>query len=90
MPMKHIETKISETSIRIRYANEPRPEAATEWLEFEVPLAPLGLPTPSGDAALGSLGSLHTQFLSAIQLAALQYVRDAIGEETQRLEGLTR
>jgi hypothetical protein len=38
MPMKHIETKISETSIRIRYANEPRPEAATEWLEFEVPL----------------------------------------------------
>ena len=33
MPMKHIETKISETSIRMRHANEPRPEAATEWLK---------------------------------------------------------
>ena len=86
--MKHIETKISETTIRIRYANDPRPEAATEWFEFEVPLAPLGLPTPAEGAALGSLGSLHTQDLSSIQLAALGYVRDAIDEETQRLASL--
>jgi hypothetical protein len=88
--MKHVETKISETAIRMRYASDSRPEAATEWLEFEVPLAPLGLPTPTGDARLGSLGGLHTQYLSSIQLAALRYVRDAVADETQRLESLGR
>jgi hypothetical protein len=85
--MEHVETTILATTIRMRYANDPDRAKATEWFEFEVPIAPLSLPSASGDIALGEL---RTRLLASVELATLRYVRDAIGAETQRLAGLGR
>jgi hypothetical protein len=88
MSLQHIETTISETTIRMRYADHNDPAQATQWFAFEVPIGPgLTLPTHGGDVALGAL---PTRLFASIQLAVLRYVRDAIGEETQRLAGLAR
>jgi hypothetical protein len=84
--MKLIETTVLETTIRMRYADNADPAKAKEWFAFEVPIGPLTLPTTSGDVALGEL---HTRYFSSIQQAALRYVRDAIGDETQRLANLS-
>jgi hypothetical protein len=85
--MKLIETTVLETTVRMRYADNADPAKAKEWFAFEVPIAPLSLPSHSGDIALGDH---HTRLFASVQLAALRYVRDAIGEETQRLAGLAR
>jgi hypothetical protein len=85
MAMKLIETAVLETTVRMRYSDNADPEKAKEWFEFEAPIAPLTLPTGSGEVPLGKL---HSRYLASIQLAALRYVRDAIGAETQRLAGL--
>lgn len=88
MPLQHVETTISETTIRIRYADHHDPAQATQWFAFEVPIGPgLTLPTHSGDIALGAIS---TRLFASIQLAALRSVRDLIGEETQRLASLAR
>ncbi|MGA8689318.1 MAG: hypothetical protein WB662_05230 [Methyloceanibacter sp.] len=87
MAMKHIQTTIGETTIHIRYASDPDAAKATEWLEFQVPIEPLTVPAAGGDFPLGDLQLRH---LATIRLAALRYVRDAIGEETQRLSSLDR
>ena len=84
--MKLIETTILETTVRMRYADNADPTKAKEWFAFEVPIAPLTLPSASGDH---SLGDHHIRHLASIQQAALRYVRDAIGEETQRLASLS-
>ena len=80
--MKLIETTISETTVHMTIADDADPEKAAEWLEFEVPLAPLMLDqhNPLKDPA--------TRHLAVTQRAALRYVRDLIGEETQRLSAL--
>lgn len=84
--MEHIETTISAATIRMRYANDPDPVRATEWFAFEVPVGSLKLPVEGGpEPALGDPESRH---LAAIRLAALRYVRDAIGDETRRLAHL--
>jgi hypothetical protein len=90
MPLQHVETTISETTIRIRYADHSDPAQATNWFAFEVPIGPdLMLPNHTGGRDI-ALGELPTRLFASIQLAALRYVRDAIGEETQRLAGLAR
>jgi hypothetical protein len=86
--MQHIETTISDTAIRMRFADHADPAQAKEWFAFEVPIgSKLTLPSHSGDIPLGEL---PTRLLASIQLAALRYVRDLIGEETQRLASLGR
>jgi hypothetical protein len=88
MPLQHVETTILGTSIRMRYANNADPAQATEWFAFEVPIDPgLTLPTAGGEIPLGEI---RTRFLASIELAALRRVRDAIGDETQRLGALGR
>jgi hypothetical protein len=82
MAMKLIETTLSETSVHLQLADDADLEKATEWLEFEVPLAPLMIDE------LNKLGNPATRHLSTIQVAALRYVRDAIVDETQRLARL--
>jgi hypothetical protein len=71
----------------MRYADNSDPTKAKEWFEFVVPIAPLSLPAANGEI---SLGDHHTRLFASIQLAALRYVRDAIGDETQRLAGIAR
>ena len=87
MALQHVETTITETSIRMRLANNADDMHVTEWIELFIPTtAQLSLPAVNGDIPLGPL---HTRQLGAIQLAVLRYVRDAIGEETQRLASLS-
>lgn len=80
--MELIETKISKTSVHMRYADNPDPAKAREWFDFQVPLEGLTLPTANGDYPLGDHES---RYLGSIQQAALRRVRDAIGAETQAL-----
>jgi hypothetical protein len=82
MPMKLIETTVSETTVHMQLADDAQLEKAVEWLEFEVPIAPLMLDqnNPLGDPA--------KRHLAIVQRAALRYVRDAIAEESQRLSTL--
>ena len=80
--MELIETKISKTSVHMRYANNLDPAKATQWIDFQVPFDGLTLPAANGDYPLGDPES---RFLGSIQQAALRYVRDVIGAETQGL-----
>ena len=87
MSFEHVETTISGTTVRMRLANHAAPMKATEWVELCVPTdRKLSLPNAYGQE--NPLGDLHIRRLAAIQLAVLRYVRDAIGEETQRLASL--
>ena len=81
--MKIVETTILESSIRIRLADHPDHELATHWIELEVPIAGLELPSKPHD-----LGDPETRLLAEVRLAALRHARDAIGAETQRLASL--
>jgi hypothetical protein len=88
MPLQHVETTISGTSIRMRYANHADPAQATEWFAFEVPIGSgLTLPSTGGEIPLGEI---RTRLLASVELAALRRVRDVIGDETQRLAVLGR
>ena len=80
--MKLIETTVLEKMVRMRYADNVDPVKATQWIDFQVPLALLELPSVNGDHPLGDPES---RYLGSIQQAALRYARDLIGAETQAL-----
>ena len=82
MPMKLIETTISETAIRVRLSDGS--EDPKEWLDFQVPLSPLM------SDEINRLGDPAVRPLSIIQRAALLYVQDVIDEEIQRASGPQR
>jgi hypothetical protein len=82
--VKLVETKISETSIHMRYADDPDAAKASIWIDFQLPLASLKNQHNQNEL----LGDPESQFLAEIRLAALRHVRDAIGGETQRLSSL--
>ena len=82
MPMKLIETTVSATTVHMQLADLADIEKASEWLEFEVPVAPLMLDQHN------PLGDPTKRHLATVQRAALRYVQDAIAEETQRLAAL--
>jgi hypothetical protein len=77
--MALIETTIKGASVHIRYADDPDPEKAQGWIDFQVPTAPLTL--PAGER----LGDLEGRLLRAIRVGALRYVRDQVDEEIRRL-----
>jgi hypothetical protein len=77
--MKLIETTISETTVRMRFADNPDPAQAKEALEFAVPLATLRL----DEANL--LGDPTRRTLGATQRAALYRVQVALGEAEQAI-----
>lgn len=76
--MQIVETTILETKIRIRIADQADLDEATQWIEFEIPLAPLKTTDQRGTRPLGNLGE---QYLSVIRTAALLYVREIIDAE---------
>lgn len=82
MALKHVETTVGETTIQMRYADHPDPAKATEWFDFQVKIADLRMVsgTPVKD--------LESHYLAVVRQVALRYVRDVIGEETQRLATL--
>ena len=77
--MKIVETTISETSIRMRYADSSDPLKATEWIDFQLKLSELK--RPSG-TKLGEPEPLH---LAELRRAALQCVQDLLDNEIRRL-----
>ena len=85
--MSLVETTIGETTIQMRYADNPDAAKASVWIDFSMPIGELTLADSRGDIPLGDI---HTRQLATIQLAALRRVRDAIGEEIQRLSSLSR
>ena len=86
MALQLVETKILPDAIQLRYADDPDSAVASEWCEFRVRLAGLTHPLVQGQPR--TLGDPDAQFLAEVRLAALRYMRDVIGEETQRLSML--
>lgn len=84
--MQLIETKILADSVQLRYADHADPSQATEWCDFRVSLRNLVHPLVQGQPR--PLGDPQEQFVSEVQLAALRYMRDVIGGETQQLSAL--
>ena len=84
-PLKPIEISVTWTSVRMTYANNVEPYKPTEWLNFEVSLTSLQLPAPIPNRPSGDT---EIQYLGAIRLAALRYLRDLVGDEIQRLSHL--
>ena len=80
--MKLIETKISETTIHMRYADSLDNLKAIRWIDFQVPLTELRIAEQDVEVSLGNIEKRH---LGVIRLAALRYMQDIIGVETQRL-----
>ena len=83
--MKLTETTLTETAIRMRYADSADPAKATQWLDFQVPLAGIALPAGVGEEPLGDP---ERQLLAEVRLAALRYARGLIGDETRRISEL--
>jgi hypothetical protein len=81
--MKLIKTTVSETTVRMRFADQSDAAEATQWVDFQVPLGDLR--SPKGQE---ELGDPETRYLAEIRLVALRFVRDAIDAETRRLAGL--
>jgi hypothetical protein len=81
MAMQLVQTNFSADFVRMRYANNPDLALATEWIDFQVPMAELRLPS---DHAQG-LGDLDTLMIGEFHLAALRHAREALAAETQRL-----
>ena len=81
--MKLVETKISETAVHMRYADNTDSAQATEWIDFQVPIA--GLIAFDQRTPLGNVEERH---LAETHLAALRHVRELIGAEAQRLSRL--
>lgn len=77
--MKLVETIISETTVKMRYANHEDASEAKHWIDFQVPLHEL---KQVSDTALGDP---EPHFLSTVRLAALRYARKAIDDEIQGL-----
>jgi hypothetical protein len=82
--MKLVETKISETAIYMRYADNPDTTRATQWIDFQIPLDGLKVPGRGGERVLGNI---EDQYFGSIHLAALRQVRETITAETQRISG---
>ena len=88
MPLTTIETMIAGNTIRMRLVDDPAAETPALWIAFAAPLDKLTLASLGGTSE-HPLGPPDKQYFSSIQLAALRYVRDAIGVETQRLASLS-
>ena len=78
--MKLIETSVTQTNVRMRYQDTRDPSMPDNWIELQVPLSMLKLPsnTPLGDP--------ESHFLATVREVALRYVRDVFDAEIVRLE----
>ncbi len=80
--MKLVETRICETMVHLRYADNPDNAEARIWIDFQLPLKDLTLP---GSDMGSPLGDPEIRYLGVIRQAALRHVRKVLGEETQRI-----
>lgn len=82
MAIRLIETVVSGTSIRMRFADQTNPADAKEWIEFQVPLSPLKLLNQNTEEI--PLGPVEKRSLELVREAALRYVQNVISEEMRR------
>jgi hypothetical protein len=75
-----VQTGVTPSAIRIRFADFPEPADAKEWIDLQVPVEQLPLRLPQGD--------LECRSVAEIQVAALQHARGVIAAEIRRLEAL--
>jgi hypothetical protein len=68
--------------VHARFTDRADASAATEWFEFEIPLADLDLPGQQAQAAVAA----EPRFISAAKLAALRHLYKTIGAEIVRLQ----
>jgi hypothetical protein len=83
--MKLIETIVTTTSVRMRYADNADAAKASQWVDFQVPLADLKHPENQLEM---NPEKLESQLLAEIHQAALRCARDALNNEMRRLSGL--
>lgn len=81
--MKLIETSVTATSVRMRFADQVDPAKATRWLDFQVPLD--GLLHANNQVQL-KIDDLDLQLLGEVRRAALLAARGIIGAESRRIE----
>ena len=82
--MKLLETTLTETTVRLRYADHSDPAKAVQWIDFQVSLEGLTLPLPRGSEDLGD--DPNTRILAEVRLAALLRARALIAAESQHFE----
>jgi hypothetical protein len=80
--MELLETNVTPTTVRMRYADNPDPAKAKVWLDFQVPVADLKRRSET------ELGDPERRLLAEVRLTALRYARDVIAAETRRLSDL--
>jgi hypothetical protein len=80
--MKLTETAITETSVRVRIADDADPLKAQAWIDCQLPRS--ALKRESGTLAAG-LDGWH---LSIVRRVILENARAAIDAEIERLKGL--
>jgi hypothetical protein len=81
MQLKLIGTTIASDCVRMRYADDPDPAKATNWLDFSVSVSDLLAPQ-----SMSPLGPILDRHLVVIQQAALRAARRAIDAETAVLD----
>ena len=80
--LMYVETRISGTTIHLRYADTTDPIKATEWVDIRTHLGDLKL--PNGKA----ISEVEFHPVAVVKLAALRHARDAIDAEIERLRVL--
>ena len=81
--MKLIETSVSETSIRLRYADETDPAKAAEWIDMQFALSSLP------DRNLNTEQPTELQYLAELQRAVLDRLQAILNSEIQRHRSLS-
>src|SRR5262245_56740203 len=80
--MKLIETTISGKSVRMRYADDPNPEKATQWFEFQVLVEAIGNSSGGPNQPIPEFG---LEYLAQLHRGAILRARDTLDDELQRL-----
>lgn len=80
--LKIVATSITDSHIHLRMSDNKDATRATQWIDFQIPLKELALPSHGGDIRLDNL---EKRFLGSIQQAALRYVRDVTADESKAL-----
>ena len=80
--MKLVETTVTSKTVRMRFAEGADPTKPNEWIDFQVPIGSLTLPSET------ELGDPRLRRFALVQQAALRFVRDAISAEIQGISSL--
>jgi hypothetical protein len=84
VPLTPVETTVSATAIRVRYADHADASKATEWIDVQVKLSDLKLLSGT------KITNPDTHPLAGLRLTALLHAREVANAEIQRLAEIVR